>query len=142
MRFLYLLISLLSFSRPGLAASRQDVAPTKFPSTPGSFKSTYPKQEHLKVGKAADMPAFYVPDDASTANYKVVDNINGKKLGTGIVRIFSFDEVGRGRKLGEIAAGTVVTLKGMRAIDKTIFYAIPYEGKIAWINGYFLAPAQ
>lgn len=124
------------------ASRRGEAIPTKYPAEPGTFKSTQAKAPHQIPPRIPDTPGYYIPDDAATANFKVVDSINGKKVTSGSVRLFAFDEVGRGSKLGEIQTGTLVTLKGMRTVDKTIFYAIPWEGKIAWINGYFLAPAK
>ena len=124
-----------------LAASRQDVVPSKYDQEPGTFRSTNPKPPRLKAARADDLPGYYVPEGAETRNFTVVDSINGKKIATAI-RVFAFDDAGHGKKTGEIPVGTVVTLKGMRFVDKTMFYAIPFAGKTVWINGYFLAPAK
>ncbi len=127
--------------------TRREVVPTKYPAEPGTFTSTTAKPPHVSAGRPADdAPGYFVPDDAETGTWKVTDTINGKKVATGSVRLFKFDAAGRGARIGEIQAGTVVSLKGMRTVDKAVFYAIPWEGKIAWINGYFLErggqPAQ
>lgn len=124
------------------AAARKDPVPTKYPVTPGTFKSTNPKPPALKLPKVDDSPGFSLPPDMADATWKVTDTVAGKKVANGVIRIFAFDDVGRGSKVGEIEIGTEMSIKAMRSVNGTVFYAFDRDGKTAWINGFFLERAS
>ena len=97
-------------------------------------------------------PSENIPDDPDRFLWRITNKVGGKAVSTGAVRVFGFDEFGGGGKIGEIAAGTTVRLIAHRRVNRSIFYAIPFErvgvarqpgmtAGIGWVEGFYIEVA-
>lgn len=82
-----------------------------------------------------------MPEKPEDFAWKVTGKFNGKQVYPAAVPVYSDASEGRATRLGEIPIGTDIKLESFIRLGRMIYYAIPFNGKTAYVNGLYVEPA-
>jgi hypothetical protein len=94
-------------------------------------------------------PGVEIPQQPERFSWEITDLVNGKPIGTGGVKVYHFDDFGRGAAVGNVPAGTPITLDEVKLVGKTHYYSLKWDGpgakpgqfvKKAWVSGLYIKP--
>lgn len=104
----------------------------------GKYWNTYPMPPKVKPqDPLAVAPGAQVPDNQDS--YTFTTTAAPKVLGTEEIFVYSIDTDGplrRRTRIGSMPAGTEVKMTSVSAVGKTLYYAVSWQNRTAWINGY------
>lgn len=98
------------------------------------YRNTYPMPVKVKPWDPINVsPGAQVPDNQDAYTFVTAPS---KSTGSEEIYVYYIDSNRKRARIGTVPAGTPVKMTSIVAVGKTIYYAIPWQDKVAWVSGY------